>query len=293
MPIYAQTYRSYEGTLRPHFRWLTMVRQELRVLFSRRMFIFLILLGNFHFALRILQVFVLDVLSKQQEGFFGQAFGGDVMMETGAWVYFDFMRMQSPLIFVTLIYAGSGLICNDVRNNLMEIYFSKPLNWRDYVMGKVGTLVAIGMALSCLPVLFLGFLHVLFLPTASALRETLALTVPSIAFPLVMVLSFALPILACSALIGSSRFAAVTIYLLAFMNLAIGVLFALLIGDVNFLALAFPVSLNDVGELMFHDARFDNPVDIPWVLSVSYVAVLCLGTLTIICAKIRQAEVGR
>ena len=69
------------------------------------------------------------------------------------------------LVFITIIDAGSGLICNDFRNNLMEVYFSKPLNWRDYVMGKVMTLVTIGMALSAIPTLFMALLHVLFVPT--------------------------------------------------------------------------------------------------------------------------------
>ena len=46
--------------------------------------------------------------------------------------FFDFIRWQSPLVFVVLLFAGSGMICNDVRNNLTEIYFSKPLNWRGH-----------------------------------------------------------------------------------------------------------------------------------------------------------------
>ena len=293
MPIYEQTYRSYDGTLRPRFRWVTIVGQELRVLLSRRMFIFLVLLGNFHVAMRILLLFVIDVLSKQPYGPFGDIFAGAQFEDTGAWIYFDFLRMQSPLIFVTLIYAGSGLICNDFRNNLMEVYFSKPLNWRDYVMGKVMTLVTIGMALSALPALFMALLHVIFVPTLEELGNTLVLTLPTIGFSLMFVLSFSLAILASSALINSSRFASIAVFLLAFVDITIGVLLAVLTREQNYLALAFPMSLNRLGELMFQDARLDGLIDVSWPWPTLFVLLVCGVSLAIICKKVRQAEIGQ
>ena len=293
MPIYEQTYRTYEGTLRPRFRWMTMVRQEWRVLLSRKMFIFLVLAGNFHFLLRILQVYVLDVLSKQSVGPLVDLFAETQFEDVGAWIYFDFLRMQSPLIFITLMYAGSGLICNDFRNNLMEIFFSKPLNWRDYIMGKVMTLVSIGMALTALPALFMALLHVLFVPTMEELGNTLLLVVPTIGFSLVIVLSFTLAILASSSLINSSRFAAIAVFLLAFVNITIGALLALLTSEQNYFALAFPVSLNDLGEVMFQETRYLNPIDVPWVWPALFVLVVCGVSLAILSKKIRQAEIGQ
>ncbi len=293
MPIYEQTYRSYEGTLRPHFRWMTMVRQEWRVLLTRRMFIFLVLMGNFHFLLRVLQVYVLDVLSKQSGGLFVDAIAGAQFEDIGAWIYFDFLRMQSPLIFITLIYAGSDLICNDFRNNLMEIFFSKPLNWRDYVMGKVMTLVSIGMALTALPALFMALLHVLFVPTLEELGNTLLLVVPTIGFSLVLVLSFSLAILASSALINSTRFAAIAVFMIAFIDITVGALLAVLTGEGNYLTIAFPVSLNHLGEFMFQETRYVNPIDVPWPGPALFVLAVCGVSLAFICRKVREAEIGR
>ena len=293
MPIYEQSYRSYEGTLRPRFRWVTMVRQEWRVLLARKMFIFLVLAGNFHFLLRILQVYVLDVLSKQSVGPLVDLFAEAQFEDVGAWIYFDFLRMQSPLIFITLMYAGSGLICNDFRNNLMEIFFSKPLNWRDYVAGKVMTLVSIGMALTALPALFMALLHVLFVPTMEELGNTLLLVFPTIGFSLVIVLSFSLAILASSSLINSSRFAAIAVFLLAFVNITVGALLALLTNEQNYFALAFPVSLNDLGEVMFQETRYVNPIDVPWVWPALFVLLVCGVSLGIVCKKVRQAEIGQ
>ena len=293
MPIYEQTYRSYEGTLRPRFRWMTMVRQEWRVLLTRKMFIFLVLMGNFHFLLRILQVYFLDVLSKQSVGLFADAFAGAQFEDVGAWIYFDFLRMQSPLIFITLMYAGSGLICSDFRNNLMEIFFSKPLNWRDYVAGKVMTLVSIGMALTALPALFMALLHVLFVPTLQELGNTLLLVVPTIGFSLMLVLLFSLAILASSSLINSTRFAAIAVFLIAFVDITVGALLALLTGEESYLALAMPISINHLGEAMFQETRYVNPIDIPWVWPALFVLLVCGASLVIICKKVREAEIGQ
>lgn len=293
MPVYEQTYRTYEGEVVRSFRWMAIVHQELRVLFSRRMFIFLVLLGNFHFALRILQIYVLDVASKQPFGLFGDVFADFEFMDTGAWIYFDFLRVQSPLLFITLIYAGSGLICNDFRNNLMEVYFSKPLDWRDYVTGKIATLVLIGMGLSALPALFMGLVHVVFAPTAAALRETAVLAVPTILFSLVLVLSMSLTILASSSLVNSSRVAGIGVFMLAMISASFGILLAILTRDPNFAAVAFPASLNYVGELLFKEQRYPIPIDLPVVWPVLFIVVVCAASFLIVCRKVRWAELGR
>ena len=40
--------------------------------------------------------------------------------------------------FVALvaIFAGSGLIATDLKNNALSLYLSKPLSWMDYLIGK-------------------------------------------------------------------------------------------------------------------------------------------------------------
>ncbi len=293
MPVYDQSYRTYQGTLRRRGRWAVIVSQELRVLFSKRMFIFLVLLGNLHVVMRIFQIFVFDVVSVPGRT---ESFGSlsEVPLdETGAWVFLDFLRIQSPLIFLTLIYAGSGLICNDFRNNLVEIYFSKPINWRDYVAGKVLSLVTIGMGLTALPALLLALLHVMFDPSADAAMKTLGHVIPIIAFSLLLVVSFALVILATSSLVDSAKFAGAVVFLLTLINITLGVLMFALLDQEEYLVIAYPVSLNNLGEALFQEHRYPNPVNVPWPWSAAYVAVVCSVALFIICRKARRAETGR
>lgn len=293
MPVYDQSYRTYQGALRRRGRWAVIVSQEIRVLLARRMFIFLVLLGNFHLLLRLIQIYTIDVASKYPGAPMSGMFTDLQFEQFGAWVYFDFLRFQSPLIFLTLIYAGSGLICNDFRNNLVDIYFSKPINWRDYVAGKVMSLVTIGLLLTAFPALVMVGVHSLFDPTLSTLRDSVAHTVPIIVYSIMLVGSFALVILASSSLIDSGKFAGVAVFMLTLVNAFASVLIAQLLQDPDYLAFAFPVSLNNIGESIFHDTRFPNPVEIAWPWSAAYVALVCGVSLAIVSWKVRRAETGR
>ena len=252
-----------------------------------------VLVGHILLLLRIFQVFVLDVLSKPGGGDLIPALSDVKVVETGAWVYFDFLRMQSPLIFLTLVYAGSGLICNDFRNNLMEVYFSKPINWRDYVAGKVMSLVAIGMTLTAAPALLLALLHVMFNPGAEAAIASLSYVMPIIVFSAILTGSVSLVILASSSLVESAKFAGAVIFLLTFVNIILGVAVSELMDQQNYLVIAFPFSLNNLGEALFHENRYENPVDVAWPWSAAYVAVVCFVALLIVCRKARRAETGR
>jgi hypothetical protein len=175
----------------------------------------------------------------------------------------------------------------------MEIYFSKPLNWRDYAAGKIGTLVVVGMSLTALPALFMGLVHVMFVPTAAALRETLTLAVPVIGFSFLLVLSISLATLASSALISSSRFAAVTVFMIAIVSITIGGLLAALTQEPNYLTVAFPVALNYLGELIFNEQRYEDPLTISAFWPSVYVAVTCAAAMAVVCLKCRRAEVGQ
>ncbi len=293
MPIYAQTYESYSGEYPGRFRWMAIIGQELRVLLSRRMFIFLVLLGNFHLFLRLLQLYVLDVVSGNPASPFADSLSELPFEETGAWVYFDFLRMQSPLIFLTLVYAGSGMICNDFRNNLVDVYFSKPINWKDYVLGKFGALVAIGMSLTAVPGLFMALTHVVFKPEMSSLRESLRLAPAIVAFSLMVVGTASAGILASSSLVNSSRFAAVAVFMLTLINTAFSAIVSVVTREENYLALAIPVSANNVGEYLFQEHRYENPVNVWWGWSAMYVATVFVIATIIVCRKARRAEIGR
>ena len=106
MPIYEQTYRAYEGKALQGFRWWVMVKQELRILFSTRTFVYLLIGAVIHTSFRIFQITVYDMVSTANQSAALMALKNVAMMQVDERTFFDFLRIQSPLVFIVTLFAG-------------------------------------------------------------------------------------------------------------------------------------------------------------------------------------------
>jgi ABC-type transport system involved in multi-copper enzyme maturation permease subunit len=290
VPIYDQSYRVYEGELNPRFAWWVMVKQELRVLRKTRTFFWLVMLAALHAGLRLLHVVACDILASSPDSPIAKALRDLPALSVNEEMFLDFLLLQAPLVLLISIYAGSGMICNDFRNNLMEVYFSKPLSWFDYTLGKIMTLTLMGLALTALPGILLVVVHNLMAPGWETLRETLWLPVYITAFSLLLVLPCALGVLASSSLFNSQRYAGIAVFMVLFCDISIGTSLAESLDDKNLLVIALPFAIDRVGSRLFHLEKAG--FDLPWGWSVLLIAVVCLAALAIVCRKTRRAEVA-
>ena len=146
------------------------------------------------------------------------------------------------------------MICNDVRNNLMEIYFSKPRPV-DYALGKILTLVFLGLSITAIPGILLVGLHNLLLPGMETLQASWWWPLSIGAYSLAIVTPAALCILACSALMPSQNYATITIIMALVADTSLAGLLAGLLRQRNYLGVSFPLSLRRIGEVLFADQR--------------------------------------
>ncbi len=290
MPIYEQTYRHYEGRMRHRFRWWIVVQQELSVLAKSRIFMVLILGAMIHVLLRVLQVVAFDIVIQDPNHPLTPLLQNVQGIMVNKQMIFDFIRLQSPVVFIIMLYAGAGMICNDFRNNLMEVYFSKPIRWYDYALGKSLALILLGLSITALPALGFTVLHNMLLPSWALLADTYWWPAAALAFSLALVFPCALGILACSALLPSQNFAAIAIFMVLIANSAMGGLLALLLQEQKYLLLSFPMALNRVGQHFFGDHRllFDSH----WGWSMSFVALVSLWGAWVLFRKARRAEIA-
>jgi len=104
-----------------------------------------------------------------------------------------------------VLVAGPSLISQDLRFNAIPLYFSRPLNRSDYLLGKLGVIAFFLLLVTALPALAGYLLGVLFSLNLDVLRDTWHLVPCSIAYSLVIVLSAGTLMLALSSLSSSSR----------------------------------------------------------------------------------------
>ena len=290
MPIYEQTYRHYEGRMRHRYRWAIIVDQELRLLAQSRVFKLLVMAASLHCVLRLLQVVAYDIIVQNPNNPLTPILQSVEAIVVNERMFFDFIRIQSPLVFIICLYAGAGMICNDLRNNLVEIYFSKPIRWYDYALGKVITLILLGLVITAAPGIVLVLLHNSFAPSWALVQASWWWPLAILGFSLLIVLPTALGILASSALLRSQNYAAVAIFMVLIANTTLGGVLAGVLRERNYLLLSFPVSLNRVGQALFGDRRL--VFDLGWQWPLVFVVLVCLWAAWVLFRRTRRAEIA-
>lgn len=287
MPIYQQTYRSFDGEVKRRFRWMVMVAQEWRIIRKRKFFWILCVPSVIYFILMSFYIYAIDLGSSVTTGPFAELTAELPVQNVDNDLFFTFIRFQSPFVFLIALYVGSGFISKDFRFNLVDIYFSKPLSWIDYVLGKVMTILFLGFGITLLPVCLLLIVHLIFAPELDTLREIYWIPLASLGFATVVALPCALAVLASSSFFNSQMFAGIAVFMVAMVNNAFGAVLAVLLEDEKYSMLAFGFTVNRIGEAIFRQA---NPViDSSPTLATVYWAVMCLIALAIVCAKVRRA----
>jgi ABC-type transport system involved in multi-copper enzyme maturation permease subunit len=290
MPIYEQTYREYDGQLRHRWRWGIIIQQELRVLIKSKFFLIMTLFALLHVIARLAQVTIYDIVAQDPNSPLALFFDQFADLAVNNLLFLDFIQFQTPVVFLVILFAGSGMICNDFNNNLVEVYFAKPITWIDYTLGKFGTLVFIGMMLTAVPGVILVGLHNMFVPGLDTIKESWWWVLAIIGFSFAVVLPTVAAVLASSALIKSKNFAAVAIFMLLMANGAMGLTLAGVLKNNNYLVWAFPSTLHRLGQAMFQDVRLVFHTH--WGWSLLLVLLVSVVSCAIVCVKIRRAEVA-
>lgn len=292
MPIYKQSYRTYEGKMVHKFRWWVVVEQELRVLIKARVFLLLVLVALLHIMVRLLQVVACDVVMQDPNNPLTPLLKTVQGIMVDERMFFDFLRLQAPIVFIVALYAGAGMICNDVRNNLLEVYFSKPIRWYDYALGKSFSLIAVGLCLTMVPAILLVGLHNMLLPGENWQTLYATWTWPGaiVGFSLVFIVPCVFAILACSALLPSQNFAAIAVVMVVVADSAMGGLLAMLLQERNYLVISFPMAINRVGQYFFNDHRLI--FDLRWEWSFLFVSLVSLWGIWVVFRRARRAEIA-
>ena len=291
MPIYEQTYREYTGTYKQRFRWWIIIQQEVKLLMKSRFFRLTLLATLLHFILRLMVITIYDIIAQDPNSSLAAFFSNVENLEVNALMFYEFLRVQTFLVFIVLLFAGSGMICNDVKNNLMEIYFSKPITWRDYALGKILGLSLIGFVHSLIPATILLAMHVLMLPRWDTLKDSATWLLASTGYSMIVVLPTALVVLASSALIKSKNFAAVSVLMILIANSTLGLTLGSVLRDENYFIVSLPMAINRVGQHFFNDNNLLFRSHVGW--SALYTIVVCGIMLTLILRRIRKAEVAQ
>jgi ABC-2 type transport system permease protein len=281
LPIYEQTYRRYEARepLRA-VRFWPITREALRIILARRAFLALLAAAWIPFVIRVVQIYVVTRFPE----------AGRLLPVDGR-LFGEFLNQQIVLTLLLSIFGGSGLIANDLRTGAILVYLSRPLTRRDYVLGKLGVLLALNLSVTLVPGLLL-YAIALALAPEQFLKWSLGWIGPAVVLHSVAVtLSVSLLALAVSSLSRSARVAGLGFFgLVAGLEVVRGIL-AQGFGLRPVALLSLRADLRAIGAALFGVA--ERGPTLPWSWPAAVLLVVGLLCLAVLRSRVRAVEIVR
>jgi ABC-2 type transport system permease protein len=281
MPIYEQTYRRWEarGPLR-RLRFWPITREALRLLLAKRAFLGLVIFSWTALVVRLVQVVLFTRFPEMAR-----------VLPVDGRLFGEFLNQQLPFVLLISVFGGAGLIANDLRTGAILVYLSRPLTRRDYVLGKLGVLMALNLSVTLVPGLLLYLIALALAPDQFA-KWSLAWIGPAVVLQsAVTSLVMSLIALAVSSLSRSARVAGLGFFGLVFgLEIVRGVLRALYDRPESAL-LSVQADLQSLGNALF--GITDRAFQLPWAYPALVLFAVSLGCLAILRARVRAVEIVR
>ena len=280
MPIHRERYRRREGGIDLRGgAWAVIAVNGLRSLVRKRAFLFLMILSWIPVVVRGVQIWAAaNVPGMSQIG----------MLAVTPRMFRDFLNQQEPIVFFITVYAGSGLIADDIRANALQLYLSRPVTRTQYVAGKAAILVAALAAVTLVPGLLLLLLVPAFAGSMTFLVDNLALVASIVAYSIVQITVSVFLILALSSLSKSRWFVAILYAGLAFFTHAVfGVIGAAIPGSA-FSWVSIFANVRQVGDVLF---RMPPRHDTHPLVSAAVIVIIVTASAFVLRRRIRAIEV--
>jgi ABC-type transport system involved in multi-copper enzyme maturation permease subunit len=282
MPIHDQGYRRYGGQRTAQGRrWTVIMRAGVRTMFSKKVFIGLLLMSWLPFFVRAVQIYISTSVS-------GSVPQAAAFLAVTSSTFKDFLEQQSTFVFFITVYVGSGLIANDRRANALQIYLSKPISRIEYIVGKLAILMVFLLLVTGVPGLVLLLLQVLFTGDLTFFRQNLHLLPAITLYSLIQALVFSTTMLALSSLSKSSRYVAILYAAVLFMSQAIYGVLRVVTGDTGVAWVSLAANMTQLGSAIF---RVPLEYETPWPVSLAVIAGVIALSGAVLERRVRGVEI--
>ncbi len=277
MPIYDVSYRHWSGAWTSHpYRWWVITRQGIKLLGRKRRFLVLMVLSALPFLVRCVMLYLSTVL------------GRIPLLTINAKFFEDFLNQQMFFIFIIAIYAGAGLIANDLKANALQIYFSKPITRQDYVIGKLGVLFFFLALPTLVPGMLLFLLAVLFKSDPSFWEQNYWVPASLLGYSLSIIVTYGIVMLAVSSLSKRSWFAGMVFAALFIFSQIFYQILSVVLRSSRVAWVSLGNNLTQIGDYLFQGRpQYQSPL---W-LSAMVLGLLMMGSIWLLHHRVQAVEV--
>jgi len=289
MTIKEKGYTHWEGEFKTsRFAWLPITRYGIQMTFRKKFFKFLFFSSLVPAIITLVMIYV----SERLDDFAFIARDADTIsfLEVNP-VFFMRYFNSSWLLFMVimiLVLCGAGLIADDLRFNSLQLYFSRPLKTRDYLLGKAAVIVFFLGIVTLVPGTVFVLMKLLFAGNLKFLGTYPFLPLSILGYSLFIIAFFTFYTLLLSASNKNRRYVAVLIFGVYVFTDILFQIFNDIFRSPYFSLLSIRSNLQQVGAVLFGQ---DPQYDIPWIYSLSVIAGLCAFSAYVLKKKVRGVEV--
>ncbi len=192
------------------------------------------------------------------------------------------------MIIIILVFTGAGLIADDIKFNSLQLYFSRPLNKKDYLLGKASVLVIFLLFLTLVPGLLLFIMKLIFSGGLKFFGDFPLLPISIIGYSIFITVFFSFYTLLLSSLNKSRRYVIILIVGIYFFS---DILFAIFFGIFRspYSSLfSLKVNLQQLGAAFFGVKAAYN---VPWIYSLLILAGICCLSGVVLIRKVKGVEI--
>jgi hypothetical protein len=194
------------------------------------------------------------------------------------------------MMVMIMVLAGAGLIADDLKSNSLQLYFSRPIRKRDYLLGKMSTLAFFLLLYTFVPGVLFILLKFLFAGSFKLVANYPWIPLAVLLDSLLITLFFTFYTLLISSLSRNRRYTAILLFLVyIFSDVFFGIFYGIF-RKPGFCLLSIKVNLQQVAAALF---RAKPAFDVPWIYSLLILSGIALACGVILVRKTRGVEVIR
>jgi ABC-type transport system involved in multi-copper enzyme maturation permease subunit len=280
-------YTHWDGRLEERrFPWFPITRTGIQLAFRKKTF-------RFFFAGAFLPPFVALgglYVSERLEDFKALVKSNRALLAIDPGYFKIFMTNASALfaLLVVLVFAGAGLIADDLKHSSLQLYFSRPLRKRDYLVGKMAVIAFFVLVLTALPYLVLVVFKLIFAGNLKFLAEYPWLPLSILGYAGLLTVFFAFYFLLLSASSRSTRYVTILIFTTyLFSDALAGILHQIFRTPFMWL-FSVRANLQQAGAFLF---GVKLPYACPAAWSFAVLAGVCALSAAVLSRKVRGVEV--
>lgn len=287
MTIKEKGYTHWDGELKDgRFPWWPITRFGIKLTFKKKFFKFFFFMTLVPAVVYLVGIYI----SERLEDFNFMIRESTEFLQINP-AYFKSYFTNEGLLFmivIVLVFAGAGLISDDLKYNSLQLYFSRPLKKKDYFIGKAAVIVFFLFIVTLIPGLVFIIMKLVFSGSFKFFASYPWLILSVIAYSILVTAFFAFYSLFLSSIGKNRRYVAILIFGLYFFSDIIYEIFYGIFKSPYFSLFSLKINLQQVGAVIFNQK---TQYAVSWVYSLLIIIGICILAALVLKKKIRGVEI--